>query len=133
MLGTPFTKFTFVLRHVAPLVQSSSLKISMSKIVLCEKTIIKTAKGCHTYRYLPEINKTLTEENGFLVEYYDISEGDNNFISSKVLTGSKFWIFEGFAKDIIGEQESPDILVKFSCTYIPDISGEHDFEIFAIG
>ena len=98
-----------------------------------EKTIIKTAKGCHTYRYLPEINKTLTEENGFLVEYYDISEGDNNFISSKVLTGSKFWIFEGFAKDIIGEQESPDILVKFSCTYTPDISGEHDFEIFAIG
>jgi len=98
-----------------------------------KKTIIKTAKGCHTYRYLPEINKTLTEENGFLVEYYDISEGGNNFISSKVLTGSKFWIFEGFAKDIIGEQESPDILVKFSCTYTPDISGEHDFEIFAIG
>ncbi len=98
-----------------------------------EKTIIKTAKGCHTYRYLPEINKTLTEENGFLVEYYDISEGGNNFISSKILTGSKFWIFEGFAKDIIGEQESPDILVKFSCTYTPDISGEHDFEIFAIG
>src|SRR6056300_58358 len=98
-----------------------------------EKTIIKTAKGCHTYRYLPEINKTLTEENGFLVEYYDISQGSNNFISSKILTGSKFWIFEGFAKDIIGEKESPDILVKFSCTYTPDISGEHDFEIFAIG
>ena len=98
-----------------------------------EKTIIKSAKGCHTYRYLPEINKKLTKENGFLVKYYDVTDEGNNFISSKVLTGSKFWIFEGFAKDIIGEQGSPNVLVKFSCTYTPDISGEHNFEIFAIG
>ena len=98
-----------------------------------EKTIIKSAKGCHTYRYLPEINKSLTKENGFLVEYFNVTDNKNDFISSKVLRGSKFWIFEGFAKDIIGTEDRPDIFVKFSCTYVPDISGEHAFEIFAIG
>ena len=98
-----------------------------------EKTIVKSAKGCHTYRYLPEINKSLTEENGFLVEYFNVTDNKNDFISSKVLIGSKFWIFEGFAKDIIGTEDRPDIFVKFSCTYVPDISGEHAFEIFAIG
>ena len=98
-----------------------------------EKTIVKSAKGCHTYRYLPEINKSLTKENGFLVEYFNVTDNRNDFISSKVLRGSKFWIFEGFAKDIIGTEDRPDIFVKFSCTYVPDISGEHAFEIFAIG
>ena len=98
-----------------------------------EKTIIKSAKGCHTYRYLPEIDKSLTKENGFLVEYFNVTDNSNDFISSKVLRGSKFWIFEGFAKDIIGTEDRPDIFVKFSCTYVPDISGEHAFEIFAIG
>ena len=81
-----------------------------------EKTIVKSAKGCHTYRYLPEINKSLTKENGFLVEYFNVTENKNDFISSKVLRGSKFWIFEGFAKDIIGTEDRPDIFVKFSCT-----------------
>jgi len=98
-----------------------------------EKTSVKSAKGCHTYRYLPEINKSLTKENGFLVEYFNVTDNKNDFISSKVLRGSKFWIFEGFAKDIIGTEDRLDIFVKFSCTYVPDISGEHAFEIFAIG
>jgi beta-glucosidase len=98
-----------------------------------EKTIVKSAKGCHTYRYLPEINKSLTKENGFLVEYFNVTDNKNDFISSKVLRGSKFWIFEGFAKDIIGTEDRTDIFVKFSCAYVPDISGEHAFEIFAIG
>ena len=98
-----------------------------------KNTTIKTSKGCHTYRYLPEINTSLTKEGGFLVEYFDVADGKNALISNKVLTGSKFWIFEGFAKDIIGGNEKPDILVKFSCTYTPDITGEHNFEIFAIG
>ena len=98
-----------------------------------EKTIVKSAKGSHTYRYLPEIDKSLTKENGFLVEYFNVTDNSNDFISSKVLRGSKFWIFEGFAKDIIGTEDRPDIFVKFSCTYVPDISGEHAFEIFAIG
>jgi beta-glucosidase len=98
-----------------------------------ENTLIQSSKGCHTYRYLPEINKSLTKEDGFLVEYFNVTEDGNDFISCKVLTGSKFWIFEGFAKDIIGGNKKPDILVKFSCTYTPNITGEHNFEIFAIG
>ena len=107
--------------------------IEAFKSSLNDNTLIRSSKGCHTYRYLPEINKSLTKEDGFLVEYFNVSEDGNDFISSKVLTGSKFWIFEGFAKDIIGSDERPDILVKFSCTYTPNITGEHNFEIFAIG
>ena len=110
-----------------------SQPIEAFKNCLNKNTTIKTSKGCHTYRYLPEINKSLTKEGGFLVEYFDVADGKNTLISNKVLTGSKFWIFEGFAKDIIGGDEKPDILVKFSCTYTPDITGEHNFEIFAIG
>lgn len=100
---------------------------------LSKNTTIKYSKGCHTYRYLPEINSSLTKENGFLVEYFDMAKGSESLISSKILKGSKFWIFEGFAKDIIGGKNRPDVLVKFSCRYTPDISGEHEFEIFAIG
>jgi beta-glucosidase len=107
--------------------------IEAFKSSLNDNTLIRSSKGCHTYRYLPEINKSLTKEDGFLVEYFNVTEDGNDFISSKVLTGSKFWIFEGFAKDIVGGDEKPDILVKFSCTYTPNITGEHDFEIFAIG
>jgi beta-glucosidase len=110
-----------------------SQPIEAFKNCLNENTTIKTSKGCHTYRYLPEINKSLTKEGGFLVEYFDVADDKNTLISTKVLTGSKFWIFEGFAKDIIGGNEKPDILVKFSCTYTPNITGEHNFEIFAIG
>jgi beta-glucosidase len=98
-----------------------------------KETLVKSAKGCHTYRYLPEINKSLTKENGLLVEYFNLSDNENNFISSEVLTGSKFWVFEGFAKDVIGLKEKPNIFIKLSCNYVPDISGEHTFEIFAIG
>ena len=107
--------------------------IEAFKSSLNENTLIRSSKGCHTYRYLPEINKSLTNEDGFLVEYFNVTENGNDFISSKVLTGSKFWIFEGFAKDIIGFDEKPNILVKFSCTYTPNITGKHNFEIFAIG
>jgi beta-glucosidase len=103
------------------------------KSSLYDSTLIRSSKGCHTYRYLPEINKSLTKEDGFLVEYFNVTKNGNDFISSKVLSGSKFWIFEGFAKDIIGGDEKPDILVKFSCTYTPNITGKHNFEIFAIG
>ena len=103
------------------------------KNCLNENAVIKTAKGCHTYRYLPEIDESLTKENGFLVEYFDVSGGKSDLVSSKVLAGCKFWMFEGFAAGIVGGEGRPDILVTFSCTYTPDITGEHSFEIFAIG
>jgi len=98
------------------------------------QTNITYAKGCHTYKYLPKFNESLMEDQkGFLVEYFDGTRFGENLMFSEYLTGSKFWVFEGFAKDIISKQERPNISVRFSCTYIPDISGHHEFEIFGIG
>lgn len=101
---------------------------------LGHETEILYSKGCHTHKYLPKINEELMEEkDGFLVEYFDGNQFDKNLILQERLTGSKFWVFEGFAKDVISKEERPDISVRFSCTYKPDISGLHEFEIFGIG
>ena len=101
---------------------------------LGHETEILYSKGCHTHKYLPKINEELMEEkDGFLVEYFDGNQFDKNLILEEHLTGSKFWVFEGFAKDVISKEERPDISVRFSCTYKPDISGLHEFEIFGIG
>jgi len=101
---------------------------------LGHETEILYSKGCHTHKYLPKINEELMEEKeGFLVEYFDGNQFDKNLILEEHLTGSKFWVFEGFAKDVISKEERPNISVKFSCTYKPDISGLHEFEIFGIG
>ena len=101
---------------------------------LGHETEILYSKGCHTHKYLPKINEELMEEKeGFLVEYFDGNQFDKNLILEEHLTGSKFWVFEGFAKDVISKEERPDISVRFSCTYKPDISGLHEFEIFGIG
>ena len=101
---------------------------------LGHETEILYSKGCHTHKYLPKINEELMEEkDGFLVEYFDGNQFDKNLILEERLTGSKFWVFEGFAKDVISKEERPDISVRFSCTYKPDISGLHEFEIFGIG
>ena len=101
---------------------------------LGHETEILYSKGCHTHKYLPKINEELMEEkDGFLVEYFDGNQFDKNLILEERLTGRKFWVFEGFAKDVISKEERPDISVRFSCTYKPDISGLHEFEIFGIG
>ena len=101
---------------------------------LGHETEILYSKGCHTHKYLPKINEELMEEkDGFLVEYFDGNQFEKNLILEERLTGSKFWVFEGFAKDVISKEERPDISVRFSCTYKPDISGLHEFEIFGIG
>ena len=101
---------------------------------LGHETEILYSKGCHTHKYLPKINEELMEEkDGFLVEYFDGNQFDKNLSLEERLTGSKFWVFEGFAKDVISKEERPDISVRFSCTYKPDISGLHEFEIFGIG
>jgi beta-glucosidase len=101
---------------------------------LGHETEILYSKGCHTHKYLPKINEELMEEkDGFLVEYFDGNQFDKNLILEERLTGSKFWVFEGFAKDVISNEKRPNISVKFSCTYKPDISGLHEFEIFGIG
>ena len=100
---------------------------------LGHETEILYAKGCHTHKYLPKINEKLMEDkNGFLVEYFNGNQFDESLILKECLIGSKFWVFEGFAKDVISK-DRPNISVKFSCAYTPDISGSHEFEIFGIG
>ena len=96
---------------------------------------ISYAEGAKTNKYLPKLNERLfsNSEDGFLVEYFDKEINKDKLISSEVLKGNKFWVFEGFAKDIINKEERPSVIVRFSCDYSPDISGEHDFEIFGIG
>ena len=95
---------------------------------------IAYAKGCHTHKYLPRLNENLMNDGkGFLVEYFDGNSFEEKLIMEEHLIGNKFWVFEGFAKEIISKQERPDISVKFSCEYNPDISGSHEFEIFGIG
>ena len=101
---------------------------------LGKQTNISYAKGCHTYKYLPKVDeKFMDNKEGFLVEYFEGSNFDENLVMQEYLVGNKFWVFEGFAKDIIAKSERPDISVRFSCAYTPDISGEHEFEIFGIG
>ena len=98
------------------------------------ETEILYSKGCHTHKYLPKINEGLMEEkDGFLVQYFNGDQFEESLLLEERLTGSKFWVFEGFAKDVISKEERPNISVKFSCTYKPDISGLHEFEVFGIG
>ena len=67
------------------------------------------------------------------MEYFNTANEKKKLISQEYELRNKFWALEGFAKDIIAKEERPDIFVKFSCTYSPDITGMHEFEIFAIG
>ena len=95
---------------------------------------ISYAKGCHTHKFLPRVNEGfMDDKEGFLVEYFEGSNFDENLLVKEHLIGNKFWVFEGFAKDVIAKFERPDISVRFSCAYTPDISGQHEFEIFGIG
>ena len=115
-----------------PYYQAHPLEAFQNK--LGKQTNISYAKGCHTYKYLPKVNeKFMDKKEGFLVEYFEGSNFDENLVMQEYLVGNKFWVFEGFAKDIIAKSERPDISVRFSCAYTPDISGQHEFEIFGIG
>ncbi|MBD62807.1 MAG: glycosyl hydrolase family 3 [Gammaproteobacteria bacterium] len=98
------------------------------------QTEVLYSKGCHTHKYLPKINeKLMKSSNGFLVEYFDGDNFNKNLLFDEHLIGSKFWVFEGFAKEIISKEERSETFVRFSCDYIPNISGKHEFEIFGIG
>ena len=68
------------------------------------------SKGCHTHKYLPKINEKLMKSSeGFLVEYFDGESFDKNILFQENLIGSKFWVFEGFAKEIIAKEEIKNI------------------------
>ena len=100
-----------------------------------DRFAITYAKGANTNKYLPKLDERLfsNSEDGFLVEYFDKEIDESNLISTEVLKGNRYWVFEGFAKNIINKEERPHIIVRFSCDYTPDISGDHEFEIFGIG
>ena len=100
-----------------------------------DKFAITHAKGANTNKYLPKLDERLfsNSEDGFLVEYFDKEIDESNLISTEVLKGNRYWVFEGFAKNIINKEERPHIIVRFSCDYTPNISGDHEFEIFCIG
>ena len=77
------------------------------------KTEILYSKGCHTHKYLPKINEKLMKSSeGFLVEYFDGEGFDKNLLFQENLIGSKFWVFEGFAKEIIAKEERPKTSVR---------------------
>ena len=115
-----------------PHYQAHPLKAFQNK--LGDHTNISYAKGCHTHKFLPRVNEGfMDDKEGFLVEYFEGSNFDENLLVQEHLIGNKFWVFEGFAKDVIAKFERPDISVRFSCAYTPDISGQHEFEIFGIG
>ena len=115
-----------------PHYQAHPLKAFQNK--LGDHTNISYAKGCHTHKFLPRVNEGfMDDKEGFLVEYFEGSNFDENLLVKEHLIGNKFWVFEGFAKDVIAKFERPDISVRFSCAYTPDISGQHEFEIFGIG
>ena len=115
-----------------PHYQAHPLKAFQNK--LGDHTNISYAKGCHTHKFLPRVNEEfMDDKEGFLVEYFEGSNFDENLLVKEHLIGNKFWVFEGFAKDVIAKFERPDISVRFSCAYTPDISGQHEFEIFGIG
>ena len=58
---------------------------------------------------------------GFKVEYFDEEIVESKLIKVEKLKGNKFWVFDGFAKDIINREKRPNIKVRFSCEYTPDI------------
>jgi len=95
---------------------------------------ISYSKGTHTYKYLPKFNESLfIDSKGFKVEYFDSEIKESKHLKTEMLKGNKFWVFDGFAKDIINKEERPNIKVRFSCEYVPDIQGIHEFEVFGIG
>ena len=96
---------------------------------------ISYAEGTKTNKFLPKLDEKLflNPEEGFLVEFFDKEIKEDKLIDSEILKGNKFWIFEGFAKDIINREDRPSVIVRFSCNYSPDVSGDHEFEVFGIG
>tara|TARA_Y100000816_G_scaffold245955_1_gene194078 strand:- start:2984 stop:5419 length:2436 start_codon:yes stop_codon:yes gene_type:complete len=103
-----------------------------------EKVKINYAKGCHIDKYLPALEKEISyipgkKEKGFEVEFFRGKTFDGEPIEKQILSGSRFWALQGFAREFLDEKERPELSVKFSTIYKPIISGEFEFEVFSIG
>ena len=99
---------------------------------------IEYAKGCHTHKYLPAIEKRLiscpeTGSEGFKVDFFEGEGLDGSPIETKILSGQRFWAMQGFGVDIATKSEPPSLSVRFSANLIPDNTGEHHFELVSIG
>jgi len=105
---------------------------------LKESIEVKYAKGCHTHKFLPAIDKNLikcpeTEESGFLVEFYKGEDFAGEVLDSSVMRGGRFWALTGFGMDVASKMERPSLSVRFKAILSPKISGEHMFELVSIG
>ena len=105
---------------------------------LKESVEVKYAKGCHTHKFLPALEKDLiscpkTGESGFLVEFYKGEDLAGDVLESSVMRGGRFWALTGFGIDIASKMETPSLSVRFTASLSPQISGEHMFELVSIG
>ena len=105
---------------------------------LGKKIKVLTGKGCHTYKYLPPIDKDKlvdpkTKQKGFLVEFFEGDDLGGKVLGSEIMTGGKFWALTGFGMEVASKFEPPSLSVRFSSNFTPDISGEHLFEVISIG
>ena len=99
---------------------------------------VNYAKGCHTHKYLPAIEKNLiscpeTGSQGFKVDFFEGEDLSGSPIETKILTGQRFWAMQGFGVDVATKSEPPSLSVRFSANLVPDITGEHHFELVSIG
>jgi len=99
---------------------------------------IEYAKGCHTHKYLPAIEKRLiscpeTGSEGFKVDFFEGEGLDGPPIETKILSGQRFWAMQGFGVDIATKSEPPSLSVRFSANLVPDNTGEYHFELVSIG
>jgi beta-glucosidase len=96
------------------------------------------AKGCHTHKFLPAIDKTLLQtdnqdKEGYKVEFFDGNTFDSEPIHITHMSGRKFWAFNGFGLNELAKSKSRSLSARFTAEFTPDIDGEHFFEIFGIG
>jgi len=101
-------------------------------------TEILYAKGCHTHKYLPAIEKNLiscpeSDKPGYKVDFFEGEDLGGQAIETKILSGQRFWAMQGFGVDVATSTEPPSLSVRFSANLKPDTTGKHDFELVSIG
>ena len=105
---------------------------------LKDKVIVEYAKGCHTYKFLPQIESDQiscpkSKRQGFLVDFYKGEDFSGEVLKSSVMRGGRFWALTGFGIDLAMKMESPSLSVRFTSILKPKITGSHEFELVSIG
>ena len=102
------------------------------------KVKVNYAKGCHIDKYLPPLEKKLTSipgknKKGIRVEFFEGKSFKGSPIETQTVNGNRFWALQGFATQFLQGDKRPEISIRFAAHYEPQISGDHEFEIFSIG